>query len=735
MEAEILEPLNDRQREAVIFGDGPLLVLAGAGSGKTRVITHRIAHLCAERGVSPRNVLAVTFTNKAAGEMKERVLRLLGESTQAAQISTFHSFGATLLRREAEEIGLSRGFVIYDEGDSLATVKRALKEVGAGEAVPAEAIASRIDSAKNEGLLPDAIRVSPDDDLGEVFAAAYPVYERLLRRADAVDFGDLILLPARLFERRPDVLLKYRSRFRYLLVDEFQDTNPAQYRLLKLLCGTDRPNLCAVGDDDQAIYRWRGADVRNILSFEEDFPGTHAVRLERNYRSDSNILEAAYAVISQNVRRKAKKLWTDRGKGALLGLLYGVDERDEARAVAGALGSLAEEGVPYAQMAVFFRINAQSRAIEEVFRLSGIPYQVVRGRAFYDRAEIRDATAYLRLMVNPRSDADLLRVLNVPARGIGATTEERLVAFARGQGIPLCDALDRADEIPDANAGARTRLRELGSLLRRIGKIGREAKDAKLAVGGMMEATGLVKALLDQGSDEAADRAENLRELIGAAAEFDRMRAAEPTPDPEALAAPLPPLVAFLEHVSLIGDADDEVASGRVSLMTLHAAKGLEFDAVFLTGMEEGVFPHGRALRADDDEEMAEERRLCYVGITRARKRLFFSLAQRRYLFGEGRSNRPSRFLSEIPHELFAQGPQTPAPRSQGTGRDRIRGPREGVHVEYDEDRSLGYRVMHDRFGVGIVRGYRGEGPNAKVDVDFQGVGLKVIHARYLRPA
>jgi DNA helicase II / ATP-dependent DNA helicase PcrA len=764
MSEALVEKLNDAQREAVTWGDGPLLVLAGAGSGKTRVITHRIAYLCQTQGVTPRNILAVTFTNKAAGEMKERVAKLLGGTRFGAHVSTFHSFGATLLRREAEELGLSRGFVIYDQADSLSVVKRAMKEVGVAPSVSADAIAARIDAAKNDGLSPTELAASPYDPESEIVAAVYLLYEKLLRRADAVDFDDLILLPARLFAKRPDVLDRYRARFRYVLVDEFQDTNAAQYQLLRLLTGKERPNLCVVGDDDQAIYRWRGADVRNILSFEKDFPGTKVVRLEQNYRSDAAILDAAYAVISRNPRRKEKRLWTERDRGAPLLLLYGEDEREEARQIARGVSTLADEGLSHSDMAVFFRINAQSRAVEEIFRLSGIPYAVVRGRAFYDRAEIKDAIAYLRLMVNPRSEADLLRVLNVPARGLGSTTEERFVAFARTRAISLYDALALADELPEANAAARSRLKAFRELVDRLQSAGTHAPDAATAVNEMLNQTGLLEAHLAGEDDDSSDRAENLRELIGAAAEFDRLERSSPLMDEmEAAAeAALSPMQAFLERVSLLGDADEDVGSGRVSLMTLHAAKGLEFEAVFLAGMEDGVFPHARALRGDDLEEMAEERRLCYVGITRAKRRLFLSLARRRYQFGEGRYNEPSRFLSEIPQALFAEAPPwarfAPRPRTVS----QPRGEPSGVHVEYDEgfrapgsvfrlrreeprrrdpevvqtqDEHFGRRVYHETFGSGVIRACRGDGPNAKVDVYFENAGLKVVIARFLRPA
>ncbi len=780
----LLAGLNEPQRHAVVHTDGPLLVLAGAGSGKTRVITHRIAWLVQRRRVAPWHILAVTFTNKAAKEMRERLEKLLGVAGMEVQVSTFHAAGAVILRREAQRLGLSPSFVIYDDADQMQLLKRAMKDVGVDESITPRTVRNRIDHAKNHGVLPHDMHAAPGDRVGFATKKAYAQYEKLLRQANAVDFGDLLLKVVDLFRRDKEALDKYRRRFRYVLVDEFQDTNPVQYELLQLLCPQNNANLCVVGDDDQSIYRWRGADVSNILSFERSYPGAEVVKLEQNYRSDSGILEAAYAVIRRNLRRKEKKLWTDRPRGVPFGLLMGQDERGEAQEIARAIRALAADGVPHSEMAICFRINAQSRVLEEAMRLSAVPYHVVRGRAFYDRAEIKDAAAYLRLAVNPKSDTDFERVLNVPARGIGTTTLERLQDFARDHELSLFEASARAGEITTLNAGARRKLVAFNQLVTRIGEETAKAEDAHTAVSKMLEHTGLIDTYVAEGSEESGERAENLREFLGAAMEFDRIRSEEaaqqpPAPPPpaegeeapEPLKVPQTALEAFLEQISLIGDADAGGSTGRVALMTLHAAKGLEFDAVFLTGLEEGVFPHSRALKPEaDPEEIEEERRLAYVGITRARKRLFLSLARSRALFGELKFNAPSRFLSDIPRELFAfeerqeRAPAPIAPTKRAPGE---------TYVELDEDVDLGdgdgfepdefdqrpqyeraapkppprrlqaasaqamvgMRVRHQTFGEGLVIGMGGgAGPMASVLVRFPGIGEKKIVARFLTP-
>ncbi len=796
----LLAPLNEAQRAAVLHGQGPLLVLAGAGSGKTRVITHRVAHLALRRNVAPWRILAVTFTNKAAGEMRSRLFQLLGPMAASCQVSTFHSLCATILRREAERVGLTSSFVIYDDGDSMQLLRRALKDLGLDEELKAQQVRFRIDQAKNEGKRPDDLATSQLDRMSMHLRDVYARYEALLRAANAVDFGSLLLELVDLLRRDSEVLDFYRRRFEYVLVDEFQDTNPIQYALIRLLCPPGHDNLCAVGDDDQSIYRWRGADPTNILSFEKHFPGAAVVKLEQNYRSDGAILDAAYAVISKNPRRAPKRLWTEREQGLPFGLLFAVNERDEGRLVAQKIQWLARQGVSFADIAVFYRVNAQSRVLEEALRLAGVPYRVVRGRAFYDREEIKDAAAYLRLAINPRSDADLLRVINKPARGIGATSVERLQSFAEAEDIPIYEALERASEIPKLNAGILKRLCGFREIVQRLSEEVTGACDARSAVARMFELSGLLRTLQADGSQESEERAENLREFLGAAGEFDRLQAlasekreafveqAGLAEEDAWLSLELTPLEAFLEQVSLLGDADGEGSAGKVSLMTLHAAKGLEFNTVFLTGMEEGIFPHMRAIGwnasglGSDPEELAEERRLCYVGITRARRRLFFSLARSRSLFGNMQFNDPSRFLRDIPPELFDFSPQQPlsrpreearesgrvAPRGvrrqeRGAGQHRAmsRRSRGEVVVELeadafaqdadfdqrsdDERRAAlrsgsgalpgpGARVFHGSFGEGVVVSKsKPVGPNAALVVRFAGLGEKKILARFLK--
>ena len=764
-ESALLEDLNPPQREAVLHGEGPLLVLSGAGSGKTRVITRRVAHLVKVRGVFPWRILAVTFTNKAAREMRERLVQLLGPQANELVVSTFHSAAAMILRREAEHVGLTRSFVIYDDGDQLNVVKRAMREAGLEQSMQPREILSRIDQEKNAARLPEDMAVEPGDERGQLVRKVYRAYQDRLRAANAVDFGDLLLLLVTLFKTKPDVLANYRRRFHHVLVDEFQDTNPVQYALLKLLAPPPSANLVVVGDDDQSIYRWRGADVGNILEFPSEYPGARVVKLEQNYRSDRNILDAAHEVIRKNTRRMEKKLWSDRPAGQTLSLLLNRDERMEAQEVARQILALQREGfIKFSSMAVFYRVNAQSRVLEEGLRLARVPYTLVSGRSFYDRAEVRDASAYLRLMVNPRSDADLLRIINTPARGIGDTTVERVTDHANTLGTSLYEVLAAPERIPALNATAVKRLRTFRALLESLTVFAQGATDAASAVDEMLCETKLVETLMAEGSDEAQTRAENLREFLGAAQEFDLNRAAAavaaasaapaevpPEVDAAPLSADTPPLQAFLEQISLVGDADAEVGEGRVALMTLHAAKGLEFDAVFLTGLEDGVFPHSRALKGedpDDGEEMAEERRLCYVGFTRARKRLFVSLAQCRSLFGELRYNPPSRFLRDVPPNLFGISEQdvpeppraAPVPPRKRTW-DEDDGPR--IDRSYSQASDMegiggdvrGMRVRHEQFGVGRIVATDGTGPNAKVTVEFGGaVGLKRVIARFLLP-
>ncbi|MDP2276424.1 MAG: UvrD-helicase domain-containing protein [Archangium sp.] len=817
---DFLEDLNEPQRDAVLHQQGPLLVLAGAGSGKTRVITRRIASLVRDRKVPAWRILAVTFTNKAAREMRERLDHILGPLAQGLTVSTFHSASALILRREAENVGLERNFVIYDDGDQLQVVRRAIREAGIDVAsVTPREILSKIDAEKNQGRLPDQMEPGQDPKQQAV-QRVYRKYQNYLRSANAVDFGDLLLLLVELFRSNEEVRKRYSGRFQHVLVDEFQDTNPVQYALLKALAPPGpTANLVVVGDDDQSIYRWRGAEVDNILGFPTEYPGCKVVKLEQNYRSDQTILEAAHAVISRNKRRMDKKLWSSRAKGESLGLIVARDERGEAQEVAAKIHELRRDGVTdYDQMAVFFRANAQSRVLEETFRLMRVPYVLVSGRSFYERAEVKDAASYLRLMANPRSDADLERVINVPARGIGDTTVERMREYAAEKGISLYEALEVPERIDSLGGAAVKRLKAFRELAERLVTFARHTPDATSAARYMLEQTGLVATYMAEGTDEAMGRAENLKELLTATGEFDRQREERlaasgqplptvvplpegpempgtPEPEPEVQPSPqgdlfaafhrpppppplplpppapievappppplaedapleleVPPLQGFLEQLSLVGDADGETGVGkqRVSLMTMHAAKGLEFDAVFITGMEEEVFPNRRATKPEaTEEEMSEERRLCYVGFTRARRRLFCSLAQCRALFGELKFNAPSRFLAEVPQELFGfhQVPEIERPshrppmiRRRGEGDD-------GVQVDRTYDQSTdfhqggedtevkGMRVSHTQFGRGQVLEVVGKGPNAKLTIRFDNFGVKTVIARFLQPA
>jgi len=792
--ADLLRDLNDAQREAVLHGEGPLLVLAGAGSGKTRVIVHRIARLVRELGVMPWHVLAVTFTNKAAGEMRERLEALLGPVLAAdLWVQTFHAFGARFLRREAARAGLSPSFPIYDDDDQVRLAKGLLAETGHDDDLSPRELLNRIDSWKNEGLAPEEVQIVPGDREGARDRDLYARYTAALRRAGAVDFGDLLVMPLRLLEADPALRARWAGRFRFLLVDEFQDTNPAQYRLLRHLAGEKR-NVCVVGDDDQAIYRWRGADVENILGFDRDFPGTKVVKLEQNYRSTRTILDAAHAIISRARRRREKRLWTEAGPGAPLALLVGEDEGLEGERIARAVAAERARGTPGDEIAVLYRTNAQSRPIEAALRAARIPYVIVRGTSFYDRAEVKDAAAYLRLALAPSSDLDVERVVNKPARGVGDKTLERLREHAAARGLSLFAALAEADRIDGLKPAARRALAEFHDLVEGLAK-DVPALDASAAVEQTLTRTGLLSTLAAQHTDEAADRAENLAELVAAAREFDEGLVDEPEPrDPEEVRPP--PLARFLERIALLGEADGETPEGRVALMTLHAAKGLEFQAVFLAGVEDGTLPYERPWAdespAERAESLDEERRLCYVGMTRAKERLTLSLSRRRIGYGEMgpsyRDMRPSRFLQELPPELFgeeiarevrareaARGARAPVIRRHqgalpgephieldgedaevaarastgsaraGSGRPLAlslsKGERSEPTVDYSFDQrsdadgafGRGARVLHERFGEGVVLATEGAGPDRKALVRFD-IGEKKVLVRFLSP-
>ncbi len=767
---ELARELNPEQLEAVRHGRGPLLILAGAGSGKTRVITYRIARLLGEEGVPAWQVLAVTFTNKAAGEMRERVARLTGAGGRDGPwVLTFHAFGARVLRRYAELLGWNRDFVIYDEDDVKRLGRRLLDELDIDpERTKVEKALAAVERAKR------SLKGAEHRGLEGPLKAFYGRYQEQLRRANAFDFSDLIFQVNRLFDRHPEALEEYRRRFRHVLVDEFQDTDPAQYRILKLLCPPlERPCLCVVGDDDQSIYGWRGAHVQNILGFARDFPGCRVVTLERNYRSTGHILEAAHAVVSRIPRRHPKKLWTDAPAGEPPALRVLEDEREEADLVVQAARQGRDEGVPLAQMAVFYRTNAQSRALEEALRRWAVPYRVVGGTRFFERMEIRDLMAYLRLVANPQSDIDLLRALNTPARGLGERTRERLAAQAGRLGCSLWDALvpERLPEDVRRAEGERLlAFRALVEGLRREAEGRPAAEVVRLA----MERSGYAEALSRQATEEARGRLENLEELVSAAAEFAGEAGDEG-------------LSAFLEHVALLTDVDalGEDADA-LTLMTLHAAKGLEFDHVFMIGMEDGLLPHRRSLVADEERDLGlrdpeedaaaglsleEERRLCYVGMTRARKRLWLTWARSRTIFGRTEIHPPSRFLEDL------EGFGAARARSTGPGRrgrvvdladydldedDEVfegdpfprgeKDPSAGDSVvdygeEFDQtgdarrraDQApadwVGRSVEHAAFGRGRVIGASTSSQGLKLMVDFSSVGRKAVLATFVRPA
>jgi DNA helicase-2/ATP-dependent DNA helicase PcrA len=637
-----LSKLNPPQREAVVTTEGPLLVLAGAGSGKTRVITHRIVHLMDE-GVSPRAILAVTFTNKAASEMKERVVHMAGKRAQPLTISTFHSFGAELLREDLHRLGWPRKFAILDTGDQLALIRRAMRERSIDDrAFDARKVLTAISRAKNSNVTPAAKPEGMGDDYDLVTAEVYPLYQLGLRAQGAVDFDDLILLPTRLLREFEDLHAKYTRRFRYLLVDEFQDTNVAQLELLQALVG-ERRNVCAVGDDDQCIYSWRGAEVRNILDFDRFFPGGKEVRLEQNYRSSQVILDAANAVIAQNPERKAKRMWTDRTGGERLKLVAAHGEDEEARYVASEILKMANDGVPLDDIAVLYRTNGQSRPVEEALREKGLPYEVVGGSEFFDRREVKDVVAYFKVIANPRDEVSLLRIVNVPARGIGDVTMERLVHHARRLEVPLQEAMDRAAEFEDLPRGAAEKISEFRSLLTRYRALFNKGNLSEVSAQ-LLEEIGFKEVARQHApSAAAADRkVKSVDHVVGSLAAYEKREGKKAD------------LLTYLNRLSLDSKEEEEEEGphgrGRVTLMTLHGSKGLEYRVVFLVGAEEDLLPHSGM--QGEAQNLPEERRLAYVGITRARELLYVTRAATRIKRGKELPRTPSRFLEDIPKEL-----------------------------------------------------------------------------------
>jgi DNA helicase-2/ATP-dependent DNA helicase PcrA len=716
----ILRDLNSPQRKAVTTTEGPLLVLAGAGSGKTRVIAHRVAYLLAVKGVHPRNVLAVTFTNKAAEEMRHRVEDLLLPfGIRSPLIATFHSACVRMLREHVRHLGISPTFVIYDEDDRLQLVKECLREQEVDERLlPPAHVVYRISQAKNQMLSVEEMERQARVPREERITLLFRRYQARLAEANALDFDDLLLVTVRLFEKVPEVLAWYRGFWKYVLVDEYQDTNRAQYRIIQLLTSEHR-NLCVVGDDDQSIYRFRGADLRNILDFEDDFPGCLVVRLEQNYRSTKRILGIADAVIANNVGRKGKTLWTENAEGEPAAAYRAWDEHEEAAFVSRTIQELRGRGTDYREVAVFYRTNAQSRVLEDALRRAGIPYLIVGGARFYERKEIKDSLAYLRLVFNPKDDVAFRRAVATPSRGIGKTSLGRLEEFARRAGVSLLEACSQLP--PDLGGKPR---RSLAEFARLIGDL--DAKKAVVPIPRFIDevltASGYREALREERTAEAEQRLQNLEELVAAAEEFQHSR------DGATLAA-------FLDGVTLVSDVDElPEERGAVTLMTLHSAKGLEFPVVFLTGMEEGVFPHLRSM--DDEEEIEEERRLCYVGLTRAKTRLFLSYALHRRLHGYGLGE-PSRFLLELPEDritlLNHQGTGIRA-FDRGAGSRPIGTPAPPP-TQLDVDDNLPFRVgaklRHARLGEGLLVGIERDGADVIVTVHFASVGRKRLSLRH----
>jgi DNA helicase-2/ATP-dependent DNA helicase PcrA len=716
-ESPLFADLNPAQREAVAATDGPLLVVAGAGSGKTRVLTYRIAHLIRDLHVPPAAVLAITFTNKAANEMKERVARLVGGAVNQMWVSTFHSACVRILRREAHRFGYKSGFSIYDEADSLRLVTQCIKDLDLDtKRFPPRNLRAAISNAKNELIDFETFSSSDNGFYHEQVADVYRLYQQRLLEASAMDFDDLLMVTVELFGAFPDVLARYQQRFRYILVDEYQDTNRAQYQLVRQLAAVHH-NLCVVGDSDQSIYRWRGADVRNILDFEKDYPDARIVVLEQNYRSTETILDAANAVIANNPRRQAKRLWSDRGRGQRIIRFEAEDEHDEAGFVADQVDALVDEGYNPSDIALFYRTNAQSRVIEDVFVRRGISYTVVGNVKFYERREIKDALAYLRSIVNPADQVAVKRIINEPKRGIGDTTIAHVDRFAQAERITFSEALGRAQEIGPLNSGAVRRIEEFLAVMETL-RHAAEHEGVPKAVASVIEDTGYRAYLESERSIEALGRLENLRELESVAAEFEASNegsivAGEPFDDFE----PLRRLELFLEQTSLVADIDEyDEGAGAVTLMTLHTAKGLEFPVVFLVGLEDGIFPHMRSL--GEPAEMEEERRLAYVGITRAQDRLYLTSSWSRTLWGGTNYNPVSRFVKEIPDGLL----EAAAKRARRASSERVSGPSSTVSTG---DIGPGDRVRHDKWGLGTVREVVGSGDRAEAVVMFDTEGKK----------
>ena len=754
--AALLEGLNDNQRAAVVHSGSPLLIVAGAGSGKTRVLTHRIAHLLGERGVHPGQILAITFTNKAAGEMKERVEQLVGPRANAMWVMTFHSACVRILRRESKKLGFTSSFSIYDAADSKRLMALVCRDLDLDpKRYPPKSFSAKISNLKNELIDEEDFAAQAGDGFEKTLAQAYALYQSRLREANALDFDDLIMTTVNLLRAFPDVAEHYRRRFRHVLVDEYQDTNHAQYALVRELVGTsehpvDVPpeaevppaELCVVGDADQSIYAFRGATIRNILQFEEDYPDATTILLEQNYRSTQTILSAANAVIERNESRRPKNLWTNAGAGARITGYVADTEHDEAQFVADEIDRLTDAGEAKAgDVAVFYRTNAQSRVFEEVFIRVGLPYKVVGGVRFYERKEVRDVLAYLRVLANPEDSVPLRRILNVPKRGIGDRAEAMIDALAQRERISFPQALKRVDEAYGMAARSSNAVKRFNTLMEDLRTVVESGAGPATVLEAVLERTGYLAELQASSDPQDETRIENLQELAAVALEFEQERAEGETGT----------LADFLEQVALVADSDqipdeEEDGSGVITLMTLHTAKGLEFPVVFLTGMEDGVFPHMRAL--GETKELEEERRLAYVGITRARERLYLTRSTLRSAWGQPSYNPPSRFLEEIPATYLDW-------KRTGASAPVSSGPASGIAASLSSSRSrssasgasgfatrrtaekpvvslaVGDRVTHDQFGLGTVVGVKGTGANAEATIDFGDTKPKRLLLRY----
>ena len=751
---DIIDVLNDKQKEAVLSTEGPCLVIAGAGSGKTKVLTHKIAYLMQEKNVKPWSILAITFTNKAANEMKERVENLVGDVAKDMWIGTFHSICVRILRRYIDRIGFTSSFIIFDSSDQRTLVKQCLKQLNIDDKMLNDrAVLSEISNAKNEMLEPDAYKLRTNNEIRkETIAKVYELYQKRLRENNAIDFDDIINYTIRILSENPDVLEYYSNKFEYVLVDEYQDTNKAQFTLVSILAAL-HGNITVVGDNDQGIYSFRGADITNILNFEKDFPGTKIIKLEQNYRCTQNILDAANAVIKNNETKYEKKLWTENGKGGMITVFRGNDEYDEANFIVENINKLRrEEYMTYNDFAILYRMNSQSRSIEDILRRENVPYKIIGGLKFYERKEIKDTIAYLRLIQNPSDNLSLTRIINEPKRGIGKTSLDNVQQIAMQSETSMYDVIKRADEFGLNRVFVNSR-----EFISQIEELRAKKDHIKISdlIKETLNKTGYTKALEDEDTTEAETRLENIEEFLTVAMEFEEQMAENS-------------LEEFLEGITLSSDidnADDQEDS--VTLMTLHSAKGLEFPVVFLVGMEEGIFPGYKSI--GEPKELEEERRLCYVGITRAKQNLFISCARQRTIFGSTSCNQVSRFVKEIPKELMDGFDETFEDKPQKTSEDyqyewkygnshvtsyksdEVKSAKPAMQYNFRTAESFlnnlnkkpasasvdvsiyraGQRVYHKKFGEGRINYVEAEGDDAKVDITFDKIGHKRLMAKY----